>query len=196
MATPPFAHPGLENPEYYVPGLPVDYVAQRYGIRPEDVAKLGSAENPYGTSPKAREHVMDALDRMHQYMPWTAEPLREELADKYGYEPHNFICGAGETEIISLVIRAFAAMGDKILMPGPCFPMYHLFAEAEGRVPELAHQATDRVSMAVDIDAYIEGKTAFILSILREVGLSSDRIDEIERANSTQQYQEADSERT
>ena len=29
MATPPFAHPGLKNPEHYVPGLPVDYVAQR-----------------------------------------------------------------------------------------------------------------------------------------------------------------------
>lgn len=156
MATPPFAHLGLKKPEYYVPGLPVDYVTERYGITPADVAKLGSAENPYGTSPKAKEHVVDALDRMHQYMSWTAEPLREELADVYDYEPNNFVCGAGETEIISLIIRAFAAMGEKILMPGPCFPMYHLFAEAEGRIPVLAHEATDRLNMSVDIDAYID----------------------------------------
>ena len=39
------AHPGLKNPEYYVPGLPVDYVAQRYGISPDQISKLGSAEN-------------------------------------------------------------------------------------------------------------------------------------------------------
>ncbi len=151
-----FAHPGLKDPEYYVPGLPIDYVAQRYGIAAAEIAKLGSAENPYGTSPKAKEAVMERLDAMYTYPLWTAEPLREKLADKYGYEPHNFVCGAGETELISHVIRAFAAMGDKILMPGPCFPMYHLFAEAEGRVPVLAHHATDRATMALDVDAYIE----------------------------------------
>ena len=65
------------------------------------------------------------------------------------------ICGAGETEILSLVTRAFCPPGDKIQMPGPCFPIYHLFAEAEGRIPVLVHTATDRQSMALDVDAYI-----------------------------------------
>ena len=41
-------------------------------------------------------------------------------------------------------------------MPGPCFPIYHLFAEAEGRVPVMVHEATDRRTMAVDVDAYID----------------------------------------
>lgn len=150
------AHAGLANPEYYVPGLPVDYVSTRYGIPPEEIAKLGSAENPYGASPLARQAVVDALDRLHLYPSWTAEPLREKIAETYGYEPAEVICGAGETEIISLIIRAFCEPGGAILMPGPCFPIYHLFAEAEGRVPVLAHQATDRVTMAVDVDAYIE----------------------------------------
>jgi histidinol-phosphate aminotransferase len=150
------AHPGLAKPEYYVPGLPVDYVAERYGVAPDEIAKLGSAENPFGPSPLARQAVTDALDRLHLYPSWTAEPLREKIADTYGYEPEEVICGAGETEIISLIIRAFCEPGGKILMPGPCFPLYHLFAEAEGRIPVLAHQATDRASMSVDVDAYIE----------------------------------------
>ena len=38
------AHAGLKTPEYYVPGLPAEYVAQRYGIPFADIAKLGSAE--------------------------------------------------------------------------------------------------------------------------------------------------------
>ncbi len=150
------AHPGLKSPEYYVPGLPVDHVAQRYGISPAEISKLGSAENPFGASPKAKAAVADAIERMHTYASWTAEPLREKIADKYGYEPNRIICGSGETEVIALVIRAFCEPGEEILMPGPCFPIDHLFAEAEGRVPVLAHRATDRATMAMDVDAYID----------------------------------------
>ncbi|MCP4227162.1 MAG: aminotransferase class I/II-fold pyridoxal phosphate-dependent enzyme, partial [Actinomycetia bacterium] len=138
-----YAHAGLRDPEYYVPGLPVDYVATRYGITSTEIAKLGSAENPHGPSPLARQAVADTLERLHLYPSWTADPLREKIADTYGYQPTEVICGAGETEIISLIIRAFCEPGGKILMPGPCFPIYHLFAEAEGRVPVLASQATD-----------------------------------------------------
>ena len=150
------AHPGLADPEYYVPGLPVDHVADRYGISPRDIAKLGSAENPHGASPLARAAVADALDRLHLYPSWTARPLQRKIAATYGYQPEQVICGAGETEIISLVIRAYCEPGGRILMPGPCFPIYHLFAEAEGRRPELAHRATDRATMSVDVDAYID----------------------------------------
>jgi histidinol-phosphate aminotransferase len=150
------AHPGLAAPEYYVPGLPSDYVAQRYGISLDEIAKLGSAENPHGASPKAREAVAERLDDLHLYPSWTAEPLREKIADTYGYEPEQVICGAGETEVISLIIRAFCEPGGKMQMPGPCFPIYHLFAEAEGRIPVLVHEATDRRTMAVDVAAYVD----------------------------------------
>lgn len=153
------AHPGLADPEYYVPGLPVDHVAHRYGIDPAQIAKLGSAENPFGPSPLARAAVADSLDRLHLYPSWTAEPLRHKIAETYGYRPEEIICGAGETEIISLLIRAFTEPGGRILMPGPCFPIYHLFAEAEGRVPVLAQVATDRASMALDVDAYLDHLT-------------------------------------
>lgn len=150
------AHPGLTQPEYYVPGLPTDHVARRYGIDPDRIAKLGSAENPFGASPMAKAAVADAMDRLHLYPTWTAEPLREKIAEVYGYTPEQVVCGAGETEIISLVIRAFCEPGGRILMPGPCFPIYHLFAEAEGRVPVLAQAATDRATMAMDVDGYID----------------------------------------
>ena len=150
-----YGFPALKSPEYYVPGLSSDYVSNRYGIALADIAKLGSAENPYGASPKARTAVAEAMEHLHLYPSWTAEPLRVKLADTYGYDPDQVVCGAGETEIISLIIRAFCEPGGKIQMPGPCFPIYHLFAEAEGRVPVLVHEATDRDSMALDVDTYI-----------------------------------------
>lgn len=145
------AHPGLKDPECYVPGLPTDWVARRYGIAPEQVAKLGSAENPLGPSPKAVEAVRDTAERLHLYPSWTAEPLREALATRYGPEPERFVLGAGETEIIACIIRAFAEVGGKVQMPRPCFPIYHLFAEAEGRRPVMV----DTAGMALDVDRYV-----------------------------------------
>ena len=112
------AHPGLENPEYYVPGLPVDYVASRYGIPQSEIAKLGSAENPHGTSPLAKAAVEACLNDLHLYPSWTADPLREKIASTYGFQAEEVICGAGETEILSLITRAFCPPGDKIQMPG------------------------------------------------------------------------------
>ena len=150
------SHPGLADPEFYVPGLPADYVAARYGLRPADIAKLGSAENPLGASPLAVQAVRERLDDLHLYPSWTAETLRERISLRYGFEPERIICGAGETEIISWLVRALCEPGGRIQMPGPCFPIYHLFAEAEGRVPVLVHSATDRATMAVDVDAYID----------------------------------------
>ncbi len=69
-----YANAGLRDPEYYVPGLTVDHVASLYGITPAEIAKLGSAENPHGPSPLARQAVADALDRLHLYPSWTADP--------------------------------------------------------------------------------------------------------------------------
>lgn len=145
------AHPGLKDPEYYVPGLPTDWVAQRYGIAPDQIAKLGSAENPLGPSPKAVEAVRAAADQLHLYPSWTAEPLREALAATYGNRPEWFVLGAGETELIACIIRAFAEVGGKVQMPRPCFPIYHLFAEAEGRRPVMV----DTTDMALDVDRYV-----------------------------------------
>jgi histidinol-phosphate aminotransferase len=145
------AHPGLKDPEYYVPGLPRDWVALRYGIAPDQIAKLGSAENPLGPSPRAVAAVRNAAERLHLYPSWTAEPLREALASTYGGSPEQYILGAGETEVIACIIRAFAEPGGKVQMPRPCFPIYHLFAEAEGRRPVMV----DTTDMALDVDAYI-----------------------------------------
>jgi histidinol-phosphate aminotransferase len=96
--------------------------------------------------------IREEVKQIHLYSSWTAEPLREALAERYGYNSENFVCGSGETEVIALVIRAFAEPGGKVLMTRPCFPMYHLFAEAEDRRPAYI----DTPTMSCDVDAYID----------------------------------------
>jgi len=145
------SNPALESSEAYVPGLTQEYVTKTYGVPAEDVAKLGSAENPFGPSPKAVEAVKQAL-KLQVYPDWTAGALREKIASKYGYSPDQVICGAGETEIISWIIRTFSAPGDKVLMFVPAFPIYHMSAENEGRVPVFVRMTGE---MDFDWDSYV-----------------------------------------
>ena len=69
------------------------------------------------------------------------------------FEPDRIVCGSGETEVISLIIRAFAKAGDKVLMYEPCFPIYHIFAENEGRVPVYVPMGPD---FDLVVDRYID----------------------------------------
>lgn len=125
----------LVEGKVYVPGLPKEYVAQKYGVPVEEIAKLGSAENPYGPSPKALAAVEASKGRIDLYPDWTAKPLCEAIGKRYGFDPECVVCGSGETEVISMVIRAFAAPGEAILMHDPCFPIYHIYSNCEGRKP-------------------------------------------------------------
>ena len=145
------SNPALGANEAYVPGLTQEYVSKTYGIPLADVAKLGSAENPFGPSPKALAAVKEAM-KIQSYPDWTARALREKVGEKYGYKPEQVICGAGETEIMSWIIRTFAAPGDKALMFVPAFPIYHMAAENENRVPIFVKMTED---LDFDWDAFV-----------------------------------------
>jgi histidinol-phosphate aminotransferase len=136
-------NPALVQNEPYTPGLSREHVAAKYGIPIGDVAKLGSAENPLGPSPRAAEAVEKGRARIDIYPEWTSEALRTAIAEKYGFDPDCVVCGSGETEVISFIIRTFAQAGDSLLMYEPCFPIYHMFAENEGRVPVYVPMGTD-----------------------------------------------------
>jgi histidinol-phosphate aminotransferase len=151
--------------EPYTPGLSREYVAQKFGIAIDEVAKLGSAENPFGPSPKAAAAIENGRAKIDLYPEWTSRALRAAIAKKYGFEEDCVVCGSGETEVISFIIRTYAGAGDAILMYEPCFPIYHMFAENEGRVPVYVPMGPD---FALVVDAYIarlrqvEPKIAFL----------------------------------
>ena len=147
------SNPVLIGREPYTPGLSREFVAATYGIAPDQVAKLGSAENPLGPSPLGRAAAENAVGLLDLYPSWTAEPLRQKIAARYGVQADQVVCGAGETEIIATLIRTFAAEGEAILMHEPCFPIYHIYAENDGRVPVYASMGAD---FEPRIDAYVE----------------------------------------
>jgi len=137
------SNPELVSQNAYMPGLTREHVAATYGIPLGDVAKLGSAENPLGPSPLAAAAVQSAMSKLEIYPEWTSHALREKAAAKYGIAPDQVVCGAGETEIISWIIRIFSAPGDRVLMFAPAFPIYHITAINEGRVPVFVGMGDD-----------------------------------------------------
>ena len=133
----------LVSGDVYVPGLPKEYVHQKYGVPLDEIAKLASAENPHGASPKALAAVEEARNRLDTYPDWTAGKLRAAIGNRYGFDPVKVVCGSGETEVISMVIRAFAGPDEPILMHNPCFPIYRIYTATEGRRAVFAPMGED-----------------------------------------------------
>lgn len=146
----------------YTPGMNAEQVAAEFGVDPADVVKLASGENPFGPSPAATAAIASALGGLHQYPEWTAHDLRQAIADREAVDPAQVICGAGETELISALIRAFAGVGDEILMHHVTFPVYHLYAEAERRRPVFARSGSGPVMDVDDLIAKVGDRTRVV----------------------------------
>jgi histidinol-phosphate aminotransferase len=126
----------LEPVHPFVPGLRIPEVVKRYGLKTESVAKLASAENPLGPSPKAVRAIEKALNEMSLYPDWRAEGLRQAIGRHNGVRADQVFVGCGETELISFLIRAFSEQGDEVLFPIPTFPIYEQASLVERRQPK------------------------------------------------------------
>ena len=56
----------LDQP-VYIPGIPIEKVAEQYGINYQEIIKLASNENPWGASPNALDKAKRALEDVHLY---------------------------------------------------------------------------------------------------------------------------------
>ncbi|MGH3318810.1 MAG: histidinol-phosphate transaminase [Streptosporangiaceae bacterium] len=146
----------------YTPGMSPREAAAAFGVSPDDVVKLGSGENPFGPSPAAVRAIAETVPALHRYPEWTAADLRRTIAATLDISPERIVCGAGETELISCLIRAFAGPGDEVLMHRPTFPIYHLYAEAEGRAPVFADGGDGPVLDVEDLAARVGPRTRLV----------------------------------
>jgi histidinol-phosphate aminotransferase len=80
------AVPALIENEPYTPGLSSEYVSAKFCIELDDVAKLGSVENPFGPSPKAFDAVQKCQARLSLYPVGTSKAPRVVIAKRYGLE--------------------------------------------------------------------------------------------------------------
>ena len=130
------ASAGIRGLRAYDPGH--DLVALRRAAAPAGLVELGSNENPYGASPKARQAVVDALAGLHIYPDPLGGDLKRALAAKHGVENTQLLLGNGSHELLMQFAQAFAGPGDEVVASQYGFAVYALAAQAAGATLRLA----------------------------------------------------------
>lgn len=128
----PKPKPQIVNLPVYQPGKPIEEVKREYGLA--HVVKLASNENPFGSSPKAKEAIVAELDNTHIYPDGGSVVLTKAISEHLDVATNQIIFGAGSDDVILMLARAYLVPGDETIMASPTFPQYKHNAEIEGAV--------------------------------------------------------------
>jgi histidinol-phosphate aminotransferase len=122
----------LNSVNVYEAGKPIELVVREYGVDENDIIKLASNENPYGTC----QEVVDAIARKsvssYVYPDDSMYELKESLATKFKVNDKNIIIGAGSDQVIEFCVHAKCNEDSKVLMSKTTFAMYEIYAKQTG----------------------------------------------------------------
>lgn len=114
----------------YQPGKPMDEVKRMYGL--DEVVKLASNENPFGSSPKVQAFLKEYAGNNAIYPDGYAQNLRTAVAEFYGIAENELIFGNGSDDLIAIISRALLYPGVNTVMADPSFSQYWHNAEIDG----------------------------------------------------------------
>ena len=154
----PEPRPGIMGIKPYVPGKSEldDHRA---------VIKLSSNEGALGPSPRAIEAYVDAAQTLHRYPDGGSNDLREAIGARHGLDPDRIVCGAGSDEVLYLLGRGYAGLGDEILFHEHAFIMYWLIALGIGATPVKAPE--------VELTAHVDNMLAAVSERTRVVYIAN-----------------------
>ena len=145
--TGPKLKPWIEAIHAYVPG-------PSEAADGTPLVKLGSNENPHGSSPAAIA-ALAAPRAAALYPDPDATALRAAIGAKHRIDPSRIVCGTGSGELIQCAVQAFAGPGDEVLFPRYSFSLYPLLAHKVGATPVLAADE----DYAASVDALLAAVT-------------------------------------
>lgn len=114
----------------YVPGKPVSELQRELGV--QQVVKLASNENPLGCSPRATAAIQNSLSELGRYPDGSAYYLKQALSEHLGRPADEILVGNGSNEVLELVARAFATVGDEVIYSQYAFIVYALSTQVVG----------------------------------------------------------------
>lgn len=126
------ARPGVQKLSPYVPGKPVEELAREFGLRPQDIVKLASNENPLGPSPAVKKAIEAALPQLTRYPDGNGFALKQALATKLGVPTASITLGNGSNDILELVTRAFVGPEHEVIFSDHAFAVYPIVTQAVG----------------------------------------------------------------
>lgn len=107
----------------YEPVEPIDVMAKRLGLPPEQISKLDGNENPYGPSPKVAERLA-SFQHYHIYPDPAQRAVREAVAGYTGVKAEQVVLGNGSDEMLALAATLFLDPGDTLVNCPPTFGVY------------------------------------------------------------------------
>lgn len=125
-------NPHIEALGVYEPGKPIELVVREFGIRPEEIVKLASNENPYGCSPEVVAAVRESAPLMFRYPDDSMMDLKTALARHHGVATGQIIIGSGSDQILEFATRSMLQPGDTVLMNSVTFAMYEIYTRQCG----------------------------------------------------------------
>ncbi|MCI7427790.1 MAG: histidinol-phosphate transaminase [Methanobrevibacter sp.] len=141
----------VEEMDSYVPGKSQDEIAQDFGLKKEDIIKLGSNENPWGPSPKAMEAVAKEIAAINRYPESQLGELVSEIAKYSGVDDSQVIIGGdGADEIIDVLAKTFIDEGDEFIVPLPSYMYYEYLLKQYGANPVYARWDVEKNELGVD----------------------------------------------
>lgn len=136
----------------YPPGRPISAVAREFGLDPKEIVKLASNENPLGPCPGARKAIVAGAASSSLYPDFDTFALRECLAKHLAVTTDRVLPGAGSSNHIDLIARAFLEPGRSALIPQYSFTAYERAVISVGAKP-LTILTQD---FAIDVDRILE----------------------------------------
>jgi histidinol-phosphate aminotransferase len=141
----------VEEMDSYVPGRSQDEIAADFGLKKEDIIKLGSNENPWGPSPKAMKAISDEIKSINRYPESQLHELVAEIADYSGVEDSQVIIGGdGADEIIDVLAKTFIEPDDEFIVPLPSYMYYEYLLKQYGARPVYAKWDLDENKLDVE----------------------------------------------
>lgn len=127
------------------------YVPGKSSAKGEKVHKLSSNESPIGASTRAIEAYKAAAGKLELYPDGGAMALREAIANRYGLQAENIVCGAGSDELLQLLAHAYLGPGDEAVYSQYGFLVYPIAISSNGATSVIAPE-TDYLA---DVDAIL-----------------------------------------
>ena len=135
MSKPDFhalAQAGVRGLRAYDPGLDLVALRREASAAGKALIELGSNENAFGPSPRAREAILDQLHEVHRYPDPLGGELKLALASYHGLDTAQILLGNGSHELLMMLAQVFAGPGSEVLASQYGFAVYALAAQAAG----------------------------------------------------------------
>ena len=124
----------------------------------DKLLKLNTNEHPFGPSPRVLEAIRQAAtDDLRLYPSYSAQELREAVAQVHGVQPANVFLGNGSDEVLAHVFSALFMRGVRpVLLPDVTYSFYTTYCSYFG-VP--ADVVPLREDFTLDVQDYVRERT-------------------------------------